>query len=196
MAAARGSAPRPACPAGAPHLTIVPAAEAAAAAAARAPARWHWDEKKEGRAAGGRAAESAGHAGSYSRAGGGLGGRRAGAAVTCSGPAPACPPPAGPCPPPDPGAPGPLAEKRSGGGAPGAGGNGSRDQPGPSRGASPRPPSPHERFAASGRRSGVGVERFASFTCVFPPERVRIVTIRGPFGRSPTLCDSFRSFCS
>lgn len=37
---------------------IVPAAEAAAAAAARAPARWHWDEKKEGRAAGGRAAES------------------------------------------------------------------------------------------------------------------------------------------
>lgn len=60
---------------------IVPAAEAAAAAAARAPARWHWDEKKEGRAAGGRAAESAGHAGSYSRAGGGLGGRRAGAAA-------------------------------------------------------------------------------------------------------------------
>lgn len=33
---------------------IVPAAEVAAAAAARAPARWHWNEKKEGPAAGSR----------------------------------------------------------------------------------------------------------------------------------------------
>lgn len=30
---------------------IVPAAEVAAAAVARTPARWHWDEKKEGSAA-------------------------------------------------------------------------------------------------------------------------------------------------
>lgn len=33
---------------------IVPAAEVAAAAVARTPARWHWDEKKEGSAAGSR----------------------------------------------------------------------------------------------------------------------------------------------
>lgn len=107
MAAARGSAPRPAFPRRRAHLTIVPAAEVAAAAVARTPARWHWDEKKEGSAAGSRECRARRELQPGGRAAGWRAAGRAGRGGHVVRPRPRR------CPPPDPGAPEPLAEPRA-----------------------------------------------------------------------------------